>query len=127
MICFLGICILAGGIAFTIYSKRLRSFGVVFFTSGFRFYSHKGKEDILWSEIGLVREIVLYERLPILHDPLNYLLPRVVSRSYTLVTLSNKEYGFDVNRIKNIKKLSDLLHEEATKRSLLWTIQEVHA
>jgi hypothetical protein len=120
----IGIVLMVGGVVVTIYSKGLIASRVEVYVNGLRQCSRRSNEQILWCDVEKVRETILYERPPLLKGPLKLLLPKCSSASYTLVT-PTKEYSFDGNSIKAIKRFGDLLRERAQLTSLPWeTVEE---
>jgi hypothetical protein len=123
----LGIGLLIGGLALLVYSRGLLSHCVEIYANGFRYCSGRSAECVLWTHVSHVRELILYERHPILKGPAKFLLPKVASTSYLVHTISGKEYGFDGNSIRSIKRFGNLLREQSQRLSLPWETVEEHA
>jgi hypothetical protein len=122
----LGIIATLGGVALAAYSRGLLSQCVEIHVNGFRYTSRQGAEDVLWRDISRVQETILYERPPLLKGPAKVLVPKLVSSSYTVVTTAGKEYGFDGNSIKAIKRFGGVLREQAQRLALPWEMVEAH-
>jgi hypothetical protein len=127
LFCLIGTGLTVGGGVLATYCYGLISHRVEVWTNGFRYCSRQSVEEVFWADIDRIRETVLYERPPILKGPAKLLLPKLTSISYTVMTVSGKEYGFDGNSVKSIKRFGKLLREQADRLSLPWETVEEHA
>ena len=100
---------------------------VEMYENGFRYRASKNSEEITWDAVASIRETILYERPPVLKGPAKLLLPKVASKSYTVITISGKEYRFDGNSIKQIQRFGEMLREQAQIAGLTWETVEEHA
>lgn len=125
--CFLGAVLLGCGAGLAVYSRWLAAHRVEVHANGFRYCSRQSAEDVPWAQVRRIRETILYERPPILKGPAKLLIPKVASTSYTVVTATDKEYGFDGNSVKAIGRLGGILRKVADRLSLSWETVEEHA
>jgi hypothetical protein len=123
----LGLVGIVGGVVFAGYARWLLYHDVELCEHGFRYRQGKATEEVPWSAVTSVRETILYERPPILKGPAKLLLPKLASRSYTVITKSGKKYSFDGNSIKRIKRFGALLHERVDQVGVPWETVEEHA
>jgi hypothetical protein len=121
----LGVGLVVGGVMLSAYSKRLISSWTEVSPDGFRNCWRGDLASVRWADVSRIKETILHERPPVLKAPANMLLPTVASRSYTITTKEGKEYGFDGNSIKAIKRFGKRLHQEAERIGLPWeTVEE---
>jgi hypothetical protein len=126
LFCLIGIGLIVGGVILAFYSRGLTSRRVEVCANGFRYCGRRSTDDVFWDDIDCIKETILYERPPLLKGPAKLLLPKIASTSYTVVTTSGKEYGFDGNSIKAIKRFGKLLRQQADRLSLPWKTIETH-
>lgn len=119
-----GVIVMGLGVLFAMVSRSLLGRQVEFYEEGFRFITDTEINDVLWREITKIRETVLHEPWPILRPPVNRLLPRRVSRSYTVTTSTDQTFVFDVNSVKQIGQCGGLLRDHAERWSLRWETVE---
>jgi hypothetical protein len=122
----LGIGLTVGGAALAVFSRGLISRRVEVCVNGFRHCSRRSVEEVLWTDVALIRENIVYERYPILKGPAKLLLPKVASTSYWVITTGGKEYRFDGDSIKGIKRFGKILRQQADRLSLPWETVEDH-
>lgn len=121
-----GVVLSVCGVVLAAVSRGLISHRVEICRDGFRYCWHRSVEAIPWSSVHSVRETVLHERPPLLKGPAKLLLPEIASTSYTVFTISGKEYRFDKNCIKSIRRFGELLRENAERHSWPWEVCEEH-
>jgi hypothetical protein len=122
----LGVALITGGLVLGRFARGLMSHRVEVFAKGFRYCSRGSAEPVLWTNIGGIRETILYERPPILKGPAKLLLPKVASFRYLVVTNRGKEYSFDGNSIKSIERFGNILRAQAERLSLPFETVEEH-
>ena len=88
--------------------------------NGFRYRRWGEDTEIAWTTVALIREIILYERPPILKGPASLLLPKIASKSYLVTTSDGQKFCFDGNSVAKIKRLGEMLHERAMALELPW-------
>jgi hypothetical protein len=107
---------------------------IVFLTMPVRVQVHEhgfvhrlgAKRDLVaWSDIAAIKEIVLYERLPLLKGPAQLLLPKVSSRSYAISCHDGKSFNYDVNSFKKVDHLGEILRKVSDDGEIPWTIEEI--
>jgi hypothetical protein len=82
---------------------------------------------VLWPEVAVIRETLLYERPPILHGPARKLLPEMASKSYLLYTYEGEKFPFDGNSVKDIRRFGEALRAIAKREFLDWETVEEHS
>jgi hypothetical protein len=123
----LGVGFVVGGVLLARYVRWLLSHRVEFCENGFRYHEGRATEEVTWVSVASIRERILYERPPILKGPVKLLLPKMASSSYVVVTTNAKEYSFDGNSIRRIKRFGELLRERAGQAGVPWETVEEHA
>lgn len=113
-----------GSVFLARYARSLSSRGFALCADGFRYREGDACDDVPWSDIEGIREIVTYERPPVLKGPAALLVPKVASYSYAIVHKSGKTFHFDGNAVKNIKRFGAKLRECAEARQLGWQVVE---
>lgn len=114
------------GTLFIKLSLPLRHFSVYIHQNGFRFCDGDTTDAVLWSDVSHVREILIRDKVPVPNIFGRMILPKIVSRSYCIVTNAGTEYGFDGNNVSKINRFANLLRAEAARLSLSWTVEEVN-
>jgi hypothetical protein len=125
--CIIGVALFVGGLFLAAFSKRLISHCVEICANGLHCYSRSATDVILWKEISVIRETICYERPPLLKGPAKFLLPKIASSSFTMVTRAGKELGFNGTSIGKIKRFALLLKEQASQHAIPWETLEEHA
>ena len=125
LVIFAGTVMLLMGAAFIRLSRSLVGLRVDIHVNGIRYRPRRSYEDIAWGEINRILETITYERPPILTGPAAFLLPKLASVSYT-VFIEEKQFLFDGNTIKAIKRFGRVLKEHASRASVVWEIVESH-
>lgn len=123
----LGGGLVVGGVFLARYVRWLLSHEVDLCEEGFRYRQGKGCEEIPWSGVASVRQIVLYQRPPLLKGPAKLLLPEMASKSYVVTTKDGKDFSFDGDSVKNIKRFGKLLREQVDRAGVPWEVVEEHA
>ncbi len=109
------------GLAFMHLSRSLIGLRVDIYANGIRVRpQYIMYEDIHWSEVSLIQETLSYKRPPILTFPASLLLPKVSSVSYIIFASNGKQYAFDGNSVKAIRRFGRILRERATIASVKW-------
>lgn len=114
LMCLAGVCLAVSGIVLMRYSRGLISHRIEVCTNGFRYCTGPFTEDVLWSDVLLVEETFLHERPPI------RILPKWTSARYTVITVGGREFSFDENSVKSIKRFGKILRAHADFPSQLW-------
>lgn len=125
--CLLGVVLGGLGAWLAVFATRLISCRVEWCRDGFRYVSRRTDDEVRWNEIRAVQERIVYERPPVVKGPAQLLLPKIASVSYMVTAATGKDYDFDGNSVKAIKRLGNLLREEAKRHALPWTTVEEHA
>jgi hypothetical protein len=124
--CVAGLLLLGGGVALAVYCRGLLAHRVEVRAGGFRYVTRRSADDVRWEEVARVVETVVYERHPVLKFPASMLLPKVASTSYTVVTGSGREYEFDANSVRAIRRFGKVLRAQADRLGLAWETVERH-
>jgi hypothetical protein len=109
------------------YARSLSARSVDFCNDGFRYRQGEVCDEVRWEEIDRIREIIIYERPPVVKGAASMLIPKKASHSYHVFCKSGKEYNFNGDSVKEIGRLGALLRERAEGRGLAWEVLEDHS
>jgi hypothetical protein len=122
----MGVALAVGGILLLWWVKSLFSFGVRIGLNGMAVVDKRGMRVISWDDIASVQENHLYERPPILKGPAQFVLPKMLSKSFIVKTKQGEPLTFDGTTIKGHVELAALIKERLDGRSIPWEIVEMH-
>jgi hypothetical protein len=105
--------------------RSLLSFRVFLHENGLAQRSGANQDLVLWSDVVTMKEIVLYERPPLLVGAAQYLLPKFASRTYAVWCRDDRKFGFSVHSIKNVDRLGEMLRQVSLDRGIPWMVQEI--
>ena len=122
----IGVGLAVGGVLLIRYLRWLLRHEVGICTNGFRYQQGDESDDVLWRDVASIRETIVYERPPILKGPAKLLLPKLASKSYTVITKAGMEYGFNGDSVRNLKRFAELLREQGNRARISWDTIEEH-
>lgn len=125
--CLMGVFLLLCGYLLSGYCRGLLTRRVELFEGSFRSHFRGGVEDVPWSSVARVRQLVLYERPPILKGAAALILPKLMSTSYELTTTAGKHFVFDGDAVREIRRFGETLKPIAERHSVTWETVEQHA
>jgi Protein of unknown function (DUF3592) len=121
----LGLGALVGGTFLIRWIRRLYSLRVLICPKGLVQVDRLETLACRWEDVAEIQETVLREHLPLLKGGLKYALPSGSSKSYVVRRRDGKEFGFDRNCIKGLRRLAEHLRREAESRGIPWkTVEE---
>ncbi len=115
---------LAAGAALLRYARWLLAHRVEVRPDGFRYGAGASADEVPWSDVVLIRELIRYERSPVLKFPARLLLPKLDRTSYAVTTAGGKAYYFGVNSVRGIRRFGAALREQATRSGVRWETVE---
>ena len=122
----LSIGITIGGGYLAWYVHWLLSHEVELYEDGFCFIVSSSNEQVRWNMIEEVCEIIFHEWPPILHAPASFLLPKFASSRFLVVVNDGKEFEFDGNSVKQIKRFGEILRARSIQDGIPWKTTEIH-
>jgi hypothetical protein len=123
----LGIGFMIGGVALAEYSRRLYLGGVLVCTNGMRIYTHRTSDDVLWTEIEKIDEVIVYESPPLASVLIKHLLPKIARKAYVVVTKVGNAYRFNEGSIHAIDRLCGVLQKQARRGEIPWETIKLEA
>jgi hypothetical protein len=78
------------------------------------------------SDVAVIREEVVYARPLELKGPAKFLLPKVAKSTYTVTTRGGKEYDFDENTIRGLRRFGAMIREQSARCGVKWEMTELH-
>lgn len=124
LLTLLAVGLAIGGVFLIRYVRSLSSHRVCIFSGGFLYSFAREADAVPWGKVEVIKEIITYERLPIVKGPAKYLVPKEASFRYVIVSRGGKEYTFDGDSIQRIKRFGKVLRQQATEQGIQWVTEE---
>jgi len=94
------------------------SLSVTVCEAGFEWRTRSSVTRYLWDDMQLVREILVEERLPILKEPLKFLVPTQFAREYLIQFNDGNNVELTVNALRGHGTLGFVAQQEAEARGV---------
>lgn len=122
----IGLFLVVGGFLLIRWIRSLFSLRVHVGQNGFAVFQKNVTRVIGWSDIVSIQETHIFERPPLLKGPAKMILPKMMSKSFSVTTTEGEPIVFDGNTIKGHTDLAQMIKEETDPREIPWQIVEQH-
>ncbi len=123
----LGLVLIGGAVFVFSIACSILKFRLFVHRSGITICDGETLRVFPWSEVALVREIIVYERYPLLKWPAIYLIPPKISRSYRIVRLDEESFVLSKMAFRRFKQLETHVREAAKQYEIHWVIEETRS